>query len=123
MSGFVYTAPRAPQNNQDANQLWDVQELSDGEWGFIYSKLFDTVLDVMYSNTKEGATVITYQKTSNANQLWRYDNGFIISKLNEFALQIKDADRVVLSSAQESARQQKWSFQYPHKQGRNHCSA
>ena len=119
--GSLYTAARAPQHNRDANQLWDIRELSNGEWGVIYSKYFDTVLDVMYSNTKEGATVITYKKTSGNNQLWKYENGFIISKLNDFAMQIKDAKRVFLSSVKQSARHQKWSFQYPHKRGRNYC--
>ena len=116
-NGIVYTAPRAPQHKADADQLWDVRELSNGKWGVIYSKLFDNVLDVVYSNTNEGATVITKNKDSGTNRLWRYDNGVIISKLNGKALQIMSVNRIALSSVEKSARHQNWSFQYPHKQG------
>lgn len=47
------------------------------------------VLDVKGGSKQEGASVILWTRTSNPNQLWTYDSGFLINKNSGLVLEVK----------------------------------
>ena len=108
-------------NENDDKQLWDANELSTGEWGFIYNKGNGLVMDVKGASGNQGTKVITWSKKdqNNSNQLWKhqYEDGFIISQQTGFVLDIAGANRdagtniiVWGKKTRDNAQNQQWTL-------------
>jgi len=97
------------------NQLWDVSELKNGNYGYIYSKVDGLVADIYYAERKPGTRTKVHGKKyhPHANhQLWRHEDGRIATKLtSNLVLQSgwQRTNNVVMNNAGDGANQQ-WSF-------------
>ena len=116
--GCLYVVT-AIKDVDDDKQVWDASELADGGWGFIHNKGNGLVMDVQHGLGNKGANVITLPKRNekNSNQLWKYEDGFIISQQTGLALDISGEKRnagtnliVWGKKAPSRTRNQKWTF-------------
>ena len=100
----------AERDSNDPYQLWNMEELGNGNWGSIYNKENGKVMDIMQGNTQAGANVIAYSRSSptSPNQLWKYVDGFIISQLNDLVL---EADDFVTMENRAVEQKQAWFHQ------------
>ncbi|KAL1924489.1 uncharacterized protein VTP21DRAFT_4143 [Calcarisporiella thermophila] len=60
---------------------------------FIRNVYSGQVLDVKDGSTQEGASIILWNRKAllNDNQLWKYDDGFLINKKSGLVLEVKGA--------------------------------
>ncbi|KAF9440401.1 carbohydrate-binding module family 13 protein [Macrolepiota fuliginosa MF-IS2] len=65
--------------------------MSDFPSGYFFIRNVESnlVLDVRASSTAPGANVLLYTRTSNPNQLWSYDSGFLINKNSGLVLEVQ----------------------------------
>ena len=115
--GFFYIIT-VPKNTADPYQLWYVDELSGGEWGYIFNKANGLVMDVLYANTDAGAKVIVYPQNfqlTNGNQQWKYQNGYIISRLNNLVMEVENgnnqANAKIVMGTEKNANYQRWNYE------------
>ena len=104
----------AQKNTTDTYQNWNADELRGGQWGYIYNMGNPIgVMDVMYAAGVEGTKVTRYSKNGGNNQQWKYENGYIISRINGMVLQIEDgntqAGAFIVIGEKNGNDHQKWS--------------
>ncbi|KAI9281996.1 ricin B lectin domain-containing protein [Sporodiniella umbellata] len=93
--------------------------MQNGSLYFIKSQLNGRVLDVQDGSTKDNTNVIVYRQKEhdNQNQLWRFENGYLINAKSAKALDIRggqmDSGSNIIQYAQkmsEEASNQKWDM-------------
>jgi hypothetical protein len=91
---------KSAPNNQNQQWKWN------GTGGAIKSCLNGLVLDIKSAQKEKGGQLILWDKDTTyssrqkipdnphaANQLWKYENGFLVSKLNGLVLDVKGASK------------------------------